>query len=1174
MAARPQTQPSLSLPKRYANVALIGAGGFGRVFRVRDSVRNLDLALKVVGPAEATWLLREFDTLRQIRHENLVRVFDWGTLPSGDAYYTMEFIDGSDWGAAFGKPQLSEHVIQVLRGTGRALAHLHSHGEVHGDLKPANVLLGDGGVVKLTDVGMGSTAGARQNVSGTPGYVAPEVWEGAAGDVRSDIYSVGVMAYEALTGRHPFAGKTIKDVVTGQLEGWVPSPRAHGVTIPASLERAIMRALERKPALRHGSVDEFLEDLGIQDRVGEILGGKIVGRDAEIGELDRLLAAKDANAPTLVHITGPPGVGKTSLVEEFAQRLLARGGTISRPAAPSAEGVADAMSHAETSAASRQAPGGGTLLNVSDALVRASDEAPVFVYFAAPQGENKRSLDFARSLARYLWAISMERDRHAPLLICLEHETPPAELEEFERHIEVKPLHLAGTENLVAGTLGRTDLEQEVVARIHEVTGGFPGGVRVLLADLIGNGLLHRTAGIWRFREVGRLADLTVTGAATRWALAWGRLSGQRRAVLALLSRLPRGLTATSLERALPGHERLLPELASRGWVRAMPKGWTLAAEEIRAAVMDLAGPNEGRSAEERLLADPESGLTREERGSLLLRVGPPERALEEGLWAGEQAAARGEHWLARDRATGCLRMAEAKRDTDAAQRAAIIMGRALHQMGNDEEAETLLQRESLWSPEARTSSSAQRLHLLGRITQARGRVSEARTFLNSAIDSAEAGRDPTTLMRAHADLAELDWRYGDEATRAASMERVRSVLMGHLAYKELNEERAALSYQFGSALILSGEREQAREFLIKALELGPGDFWRMRIANALGTACFYLGDFDKSLDWLEEAWRCAERGGIDAFKARILSNRAGLLYGLGRFREAVEQHGASAQWARRTGNAFEFHASRAGESINLALLGRYEEAIDFAREAGRASDGLGSAREYAKSLEMESLALYHIGDYVESRRLALTALDRFSDDDSSEVVPRLRWLLAKVDIESGDLDSAERNLAMAERELQRTKDWEDLPGVQIEAQFVRFRKGDLRFSLPEVRRLTTEADRSRALIVFLHGAIVIGEVVIARGVNDGEFGDLLLDALARAEGSGTAEVSWRLSYALGEIASRRADTRDASARFAHAVRRMTEVADRLKPEHRRFYLKTAHARRLLERASAASRIG
>ena len=90
----------------------------------------------MVGPTEASWLLREFDTLRQIRHENLIRVFDWGTLPSGDAYYTMELIDGGDWGAGLGKPQPSEQVIQVLQGIGRALAHLHSHGEIHGDLKP------------------------------------------------------------------------------------------------------------------------------------------------------------------------------------------------------------------------------------------------------------------------------------------------------------------------------------------------------------------------------------------------------------------------------------------------------------------------------------------------------------------------------------------------------------------------------------------------------------------------------------------------------------------------------------------------------------------------------------------------------------------------------------------------------------------------------------------------------------------------------------------------------------------------------------------------------------------------------------------------------------------------------------------------------------------------------
>src|SRR5690242_4126432 len=148
-----------SIPKRYEVRSLLGEGGSGRVYRVQDSIRDRELALKLVTPAESVFLRREFDTLRQIRHENLIQVFDWGALPSGEAYYTMELMEGGDWSGRMGKPQAADDVRHILTGLLRGLAHLHCHGEIHGDLKPGNILLGAGGVVKITDVGMGGGAG-------------------------------------------------------------------------------------------------------------------------------------------------------------------------------------------------------------------------------------------------------------------------------------------------------------------------------------------------------------------------------------------------------------------------------------------------------------------------------------------------------------------------------------------------------------------------------------------------------------------------------------------------------------------------------------------------------------------------------------------------------------------------------------------------------------------------------------------------------------------------------------------------------------------------------------------------------------------------------------------------------------------------------------------------------
>ncbi|HET9252290.1 MAG TPA: serine/threonine-protein kinase, partial [Candidatus Eisenbacteria bacterium] len=293
---------------------------------MQDTLRGAELALKVAPRQFSHWLRREFDTLRQIQHENLVRVFDWGLTERGEVFYTMELVVGSDWGKLMGSSQSPERVKQILSSVLRGLAHLHSHGEIHRDLKPGNVLLGEDGSIKIADVGMSGTG--QDSLSGTPGYSAPELWSGVQPDFRSDIYSVGVMAYEALTGQHPFTGRTVREVVSGQLEGWVPSLAAHGVHLAPELERGVMRALERDPALRPQTADELLEVLGEPNRVGSILGGRFVARSTELGAINALLGSSDPSGPTLVWVDGESGIGKTALIEEITNRATSLGNRV------------------------------------------------------------------------------------------------------------------------------------------------------------------------------------------------------------------------------------------------------------------------------------------------------------------------------------------------------------------------------------------------------------------------------------------------------------------------------------------------------------------------------------------------------------------------------------------------------------------------------------------------------------------------------------------------------------------------------------------------------------------------------------------------------------------------------------------------------------------------------
>src|SRR5882762_5743410 len=508
-----------TLPKRYEVRSLLGEGGQGRVYRVQDSIRDRELALKLVTPAESAFLRREFDTLRQIRHENLIQVFDWGALPSGEAYYTMELIEGGDWAKRMGEPQPADEVRRVLTGLLRGLAHLHCHGEIHGDLKPGNILLGVGGVVKITDVGMGGSGGggSASGSSGTPGYAAPEVWEGAPADIRSDLYSVGVMAYEALTGSHPFAGRTVREVVSGQLEGWVVSPGAHGSPVPSDLERVVMRAIDRHPKLRQGSADEFMEGFGVEDGVGEILGGKLVGREVELAEIETLLNSEEPGTPTILVITGEPGVGRGALMGEAAARLLGRGGRALEIDLGSTTSLVEQINVLlGTSVVERAEHRHDSISTLAASLLELAHEGPILL--TASGEPDRASFNFLRSLARYMWALSLERASASRVLITIRDE---ANEDPFQRTVHLAPLSEEECDALIQGTLGAANLQSELIARLHALSGGNSGALRSVLASLIEDGFLRRRDGAWAFREAIQIHSIGVVTSANPWVIAW-----------------------------------------------------------------------------------------------------------------------------------------------------------------------------------------------------------------------------------------------------------------------------------------------------------------------------------------------------------------------------------------------------------------------------------------------------------------------------------------------------------------------------------------------------------------------------------------------------------------------------------------------------------------------------
>ena len=209
------------LAKRYRLVERIDEGGAGEVWRGRDEKLDRDVAIKLLGPdADDAFRARFADEARRaaaVVHPNVVTVFDEGR-DGADAFMVMELVDGKtlrDIVAERG-PLPAHEVARLVRQVAAALDAAHAAGVVHCDVKPANVIVDRDGVAKLTDFGIARAARDRdeQELLGTARYIAPERVEGGPVTARTDVYGLGLVAYELLTGRPAFDGATSDRVET------------------------------------------------------------------------------------------------------------------------------------------------------------------------------------------------------------------------------------------------------------------------------------------------------------------------------------------------------------------------------------------------------------------------------------------------------------------------------------------------------------------------------------------------------------------------------------------------------------------------------------------------------------------------------------------------------------------------------------------------------------------------------------------------------------------------------------------------------------------------------------------------------------------------------------------------------------------------------------------------
>ena len=264
MTAEHQSARGRLLGGRYRLVEHIERGGAGDVWLARDERLDRDVAVKILG-AEADADFRERFTHEARRaasvvHPNVVTVFDEGQ-DGADAYMVMEYVRGRtlrDLIADRG-PLPPHEAARLIAQVAAALDAAHAAGVVHLDVKPANVIVSEAGNAKLTDFGVATAAHgeAERQLVGTARYVAPERIEGAAPTPRSDVYGLGLVAYELLAGRPTFQEADVDDLLRLRLERAAPSLRSARVGISPDVDRVIAKALERDPSDRYATAGQL-----------------------------------------------------------------------------------------------------------------------------------------------------------------------------------------------------------------------------------------------------------------------------------------------------------------------------------------------------------------------------------------------------------------------------------------------------------------------------------------------------------------------------------------------------------------------------------------------------------------------------------------------------------------------------------------------------------------------------------------------------------------------------------------------------------------------------------------------------------------------------------------------------------------------------------------------------
>jgi tetratricopeptide (TPR) repeat protein len=1189
-------EPELGLGPRYVVERPLGRGAASVVVAVRDRLHDVRRALKVATKKGQVRRYRtEYRRQLALRHPNVVLAYDFGTTTRGFPFYTLELVRGVNFGNLRDRatPEvLSVVAMQVLD----ALATIHARGWVHRDIKPRNVLVvgkGTAALVRLIDFGLLARAGDAGRAAGTLPYMAPEVARGEPIDGRADLYSLGMMMYEALLPED--MARTIEDVARRLAEQPTPPSRVNPV-IPAALSDFVVRLIAPDRA------DRF-PDAGAAAAALVRLPGFSVGRGPERAAAERLMrGGAISHRPRVVNqarrwaaqtaeekrgcvcaVEGGIGVGKTPFLRELSMRLnldgmrVVRVRTTREPGSPiiellkAARAIAPDVFEPELPAMriDRTDPIGELSRfsgQVAIALAAAFGKTPTALIIDDLHRAEPVAIDVLRSLAAEAAGVPLMVVGAADLRT--DHLNLRQALGPGTHNIDLKPLRRSEVAQLAANRLHGLRLPRPAVDRLVEDSEGMPSLVERTLARLLVEGTIQRDASGYTFiggryqpvmhgdsaLAAARIAQVEEGQQSVLWAAAvLGReIDAERVARIADTSVDRAGETLAALARL----EILAPAEAIEN------PSYTFSRRTVLAHVYQDIPQEERRQLHDRaaaLLATlPATGVRAEERVEHLLKGSDDDAAVAAAIEAGGRAAAVYADRRAIEYYARAYARLKGKEDARVAP-VALRLGRLFERSGE-------LERAVVWFEPARWVARDVRVETeatlgLAAVALVRGKPADAEALASAALEQLQNAPEPRLQAVAQRIEALVAVQGGDTA-RAE-----RLLLSGLDVLESAGAEHEAIEVLLDLARIFRdrGEIIRSVRYARRARQRARvrGDSSALAEANTIiGRGFLNAGRFRAARRALFHGLGVARASGDQLRQASVTREIGNLHYREGDLEAALERYESSLELVRASRARAEESACLHNIGVVRTRLGELRVAVTALCAALELAEAIGDVAGGAASASELGLTYCVLGDLRRARQQLLAAEATATAVDHIVVTSETRPLLAWVALHEGNTQPFYTLLDDLDQILGRLED----PAHRATALYQVGICAAVAGASRDAMRISDKLDREIA-----DGGI--GELRVAsialRGRARAALGDIdgatesLLEAARQAAEDGLRPIEVEVRLELGRL---HAGTDRGAEQLTRCMEVMRSIVAELPPDLATTYLSAAPAREARER--------